>query len=601
MENLSEDDINDNRPCICERNSTHNKVREFIYSPVGHVVTGNLGIVDKLGNLDQLKRVLQLGYKYRVQSSNVTWGRIKRDLMVTVESLKNKIIDKNNGNVDDLNDWERILKRRVNNRIRAMQNSHTLEQFKYGIDILLDKQIDIIHKHFVITTVDKASRNFAFICKKFYISKIKEELGIREGRIEGNDVYAYCRDSSPQEIVDNQCMQLERFHDKVSDSNKRIPKLFMIPKFHKRPYKYRFIAGASNATTKRLAIDVNLCLKLIKKIHKGYCKSIYSRNGYNYFWSVDNSKEVLDKLNNVNNPSSIHTYDFSTLYTNLPLDLVRNELFEMIDRYFDINERKSNKYIVLNHFWETAQFASVNKKGSYDRDKLKTALDYLLFNSFVRFGPHVFKQIKGIPMGGNASPLIADLFLANLEFKYMDKLVSSKSPENLRMAKKLSNNSRYIDDIGVCNMNNNNEFMICSKDIYPESIPLTTGCIENDKDTFLDLDITLEENRFITKIYNKVDDFDFEVVSFPFPTSNMSDHITYNSFYSQLVRFSSVCSKFNDFDIRSRNLLESLLNRGFSKYRLKNSFSKFALNHHDVLDIKYSMEEINEFIRSHFS
>ena len=71
--------------------------------------------------------------------------------------------------------------------------------------------------------------------------------------------------------------------------------------------------------------------------------------------------------------------------------------------------------------------------------------------------------------------------------------------------------------------------------------------------------------------------------------------------YSQLVRFSFVCSKFNDFDIRSRNLLESLLNRGFSKYRLKNSFSKFALNHHDVLDIKYSMEEINEFIRSHFS
>ena len=46
LENLSEDDINDNRPCICERNSTHNKVREFIYSPVGHVVTGNLGIVD---------------------------------------------------------------------------------------------------------------------------------------------------------------------------------------------------------------------------------------------------------------------------------------------------------------------------------------------------------------------------------------------------------------------------------------------------------------------------------------------------------------------------------------------------------------------------
>ena len=33
-------------------------------------------------------------------------------------------------------------------------------------------------------------------------------------------------------------------------------------------------------------------------------------------------------------------------------------------------------------------------------------------------------------MGGNASPLIADLFLANLEFTYMNKLVSSKSRDN---------------------------------------------------------------------------------------------------------------------------------------------------------------------------
>ena len=60
---------------------------------------------------------------------------------------------------------------------------------------------------------------------------------------------------------------------------------------------------------------------------------------------MDNSREVLDKLNNVNNPSSIHTYDFSTLYTNLPLDLVRNELFEMINRCFDNNERKSRPFL----------------------------------------------------------------------------------------------------------------------------------------------------------------------------------------------------------------------------------------------------------------
>ena len=40
-------------------------------------------------------------------------------------------------------------------------------------------------------------------------------------------------------------------------------------------------------------------------------------------------------------------------------------------------------------------------------------------------------SFKGIPIGGNANPLTADLFLSNLEYKYIDKLVSSKSPENL--------------------------------------------------------------------------------------------------------------------------------------------------------------------------
>ena len=49
-------------------------------------------------------------------------------------------------------------------------------------------------------------------------------------------------------------MQILSLHDKVSHSNKRICKLFIIPRFHKKPYQRRFIAGASNATTKTLVI-----------------------------------------------------------------------------------------------------------------------------------------------------------------------------------------------------------------------------------------------------------------------------------------------------------------------------------------------------------
>ena len=52
-------------------------------------------------------------------------------------------------------------------------------------------------------------------------------------------------------------------------------------------------------------------------------------------------------------------------------------------------------------------------------------------------------------------------------------------------------------------MNNINDFMICSRDIYPNSIPLAAGWIENHKDTVLDSDITIEENRLLTKINQK--------------------------------------------------------------------------------------------------
>ena len=91
---------------------------------------------------------------------------------------------------------------------------------------------------------------------------------------------------------------------------------------------------------------------------------------------------------------------------------------------------------------------------------MKAALEYLLFNSYVNSGPYVFRQIKSYPMGGNAAPLMADLFMANSEFRNMDKLVISKTSDNLRLVKKLSYNSRCIDDIAVCNMNDITNFVM---------------------------------------------------------------------------------------------------------------------------------------------
>ena len=62
----------------------------------------------------------------------------------------------------------------------------------------------------------------------------------------------------------------------------------------------------------------------------------------------------------------------------------------------------------------------------YTIDKLLEALEIILFNTYIQFYGTVFKQILGIPMGGNASPLIADLYLSWCEYCYVTKLTKTE-------------------------------------------------------------------------------------------------------------------------------------------------------------------------------
>ena len=52
----------------------------------------------------------------------------------------------------------------------------------------------------------------------------------------------------------------------------------------------------------------------------------YAHNGINYFWSVENSLEVLDKLQALEKPfETVASYDFSTIYTTLPHYLIKQK------------------------------------------------------------------------------------------------------------------------------------------------------------------------------------------------------------------------------------------------------------------------------------
>ena len=62
---------------------------------------------------------------------------------------------------------------------------------------------------------------------------------------------------------------------------------------------------------------------------------MYETSNKNWFWSIKNSGEVLSKLKCRGfRATSLSTYDFSTLYTTLPHNLIKEKLLDLIEWTF---------------------------------------------------------------------------------------------------------------------------------------------------------------------------------------------------------------------------------------------------------------------------
>ena len=371
------------------------------------------------------------------------------------------------------------------------------------------------------------------------------------------------------------------FGIKLLDENQKIPLLYWTSKQHKDPYKFRFIAGVSHCYNKQIAVDLSLALKCIKIHLRNYCKVIQKRTGISFFWNVDNFLEFIDKISDIKTAHSIKTFDYSTLYTNLPLDVIYGSLKSLIIKMF--TNSKSIAILVNSYrkkaFWSNG--SSYPGYREYTIDKLLEALEIILFNTYIQFNGTVFKQVLGIPMGGNASPFIADLYLSWCEYCYVTKL--TKTDYNL--AKRLSYNCRYLDDICTVNLK---DFDTISKDIYDNTLILEGSTCSYKRDNFLDLYIRVIDGKFVTGIYHKVDDFNFEVISYPFPDSNIHSSLGYSTFYSQLIRFHRLRNNKTDFLFRAKLICQKLINRGYKFNLLRKSFMRFTNKY--PMEIKYGVQ-----------
>ena len=121
--------------------------------------------------------------------------------------------------------------------------------------------------------------------------------------------------------------------------------------------------------------------------------------------------------------------------------------------------------------------------------------------------------------------------------------------------------------------------------IYPSVLQFNKGNTSDTEAPFLDLHLSISNGFVSSKIYDKRDDFDFDIVNFPFLDGDVDvpRRSSYGVYISQLIRFARVCSHVDEFNTRNKCLTAKLLKQGYRYHKLRKAFSKFCRRHYELI------------------
>ena len=149
-------------------------------------------------------------------------------------------------------------------------------------------------------------------------------------------------------------------------------------------------------------------------------------------------------------------------------------------------------------------------------------------------------------MGTICASLVANLFLFCYERDFMMSLSGDKQADVIDTFK---NTSRYLYDI----LNINNVYFDnMVSEIYPSELQLSKTNTSDTDATFLDIHLSYSNDIVSTKIYDKRDDFDLEIVNFPFLYGDVPRPTSLGVYISQLIHFARASSYVTDFNTRNK-------------------------------------------------
>ena len=555
-------------PCSCmdsQYTDNHHK----------HIVTGDLSIVAN----NKLRNLFSKGPNYR-EPVTPNFEKVREEILTGAKDLINTWSKKFKLDKHHFQEWYVEFDKLISDKISSTTNHFNIRKTVPILEQYAPKMaLKDLQSKYIITSIDKATGNVAFICKRFYAKILSEELGCNDHHKPLEDkTYIKINNLSKDEIIKQHKTELGRdFGVIIDEDNMSLPGMYWLPKMHKKPSKARFIVAASSGSIKPLARKLTSIFKVFQRqINNFHLKGRFF-SGVKSFWVIQDKQPVLKSINNINKrrcAKSISTFDFSTLYTKLPHDKLKYVLHHITD--FCWKGCSGYKIRVNDHgaYWSKGMGKNKDKDFEFTQDQVKNAISYLLDNCYFQIGNSVYKQRIGIPMGSDPAPFMANLFL----YHYENEFISELRKSDIRRARRFGNVFRFIDDLNA--INDGGEFERCYKDIYPPELELKKENVGYDNASFLDLDITINENRtFSLKLYDKRDAFPFSIVRLPYLSSNIPSRIFYASVSGELLRIARCTSETAEFKLSCKTLINRVIKQGAKPMLLKRTLNKTFNNH----------------------
>ena len=235
------------------------------------------------------------------------------------------------------------------------------------------------------------------------------------------------------------------------------PKYYGLPKIHKAGVPLRPIISSRGSATYETAKEL---AKIIKPL--------VGRSPHH----VQNNKDFLESIRNIKlQPDEcIMSYDVSALFTSIPIDPAIKIIQKHLEDDKDLSNRTS---MTVNH--------------------IICLLEFCLRNTYFSFQGRYYEQTEGAAMGSPISPLVANLFMEEIE---VQAISTSTTPPTLW--------KRFVDDTFTIIKKNRDSFLQHLNSIHPK-IKFTCEEVREDGSMpFLDILVTQEEDGSLkTSVFRK--------------------------------------------------------------------------------------------------